>query len=601
MRIRCGEVLGAAWVTNPLACHFLPRNSVTSKTRSFLSSSNAVARTGKHVIVMVETEVKLSWQKSKGKSMGLKVQHFSYGSLLSQFSEPATPRKLKRLPSPEDVEAPPLDSDDEIMQQPLIDDEQLEGSELDTPPTKPRDSRWTKPRVPRGGKMEHRSPGRGDEGSSFNVCEPSDIRTSSFGNSGKRRSIRHQKQEGPKREMEEEPAIQNEDDMGLDDFSSPQKRVKTTYSANIHGSAPAHLGKKSPKKSPPKATIKLPSGFTKPDMSLSKNPRPYRISSVDYRTVNELDHQKTASVPAFIAPPSVPETMPTCRMRRSPRKSQGSSQNDAPQPFMMPSFLPSPEKFTAKPSPKVKSLRSTDRKPPFTTSSAVPLPGQPGNDDLLGTEDLRKLVEGTKNKFKQPLGVQAPEPTSSIATSSIQSMLIDLSDSESSLSSPAALSELDASEEHLAFINSDIPKYIAPLVTRCPVCKEVVDQEFLDKFISGKRFRTLAQNRFHTAHKRQAAKANWQLNDYPEIDWKSIDERLSKFHDALENVIKGQTTSFYRNALEDRIKTGKHRTLTDVMTSSGIEGLSPGYYGSRGARVMYVDHQQAHYRKCTRC
>ena len=315
----------------------------------------------------------------------------------------------------------------------------------------------------------------------------------------------------------------------------------------------------------------------------------YKVSAADHRIVNELEREmKTKAVPTFMAPPVMPDITPTYRTRRSPRKLQGSSQTESCPPFVMPSFLPSPEKYRQRQGLTLNSIRSKDGKSPFKLSSAEHMPGQLGNNDLLGSEDLRKIVQDTKNKFKQPLDAQAPEPTSSVATSSIQSLMTDLSDSESSLSSAAAESELDASEEHFAFINSDIPEYIAPLVTRCPVCKEVVDQEFLDKFVSGKRFRTLAQNRFHTAHKRQAAKANWQAKGYPEIEWKSIDKRLNKFHDTLEALIKGQKTSFYRNALEDRIKAGKHRTLTDVMTTSGIEGLSPGYYGSRGARVMYA-------------
>ena len=201
--------------------------------------------------------------------MGLRKRNLVYGSLHSQFGEPATPRKLQRPPSPEDVEAPPIDSDDdESMQQPLIEDDILNELDLDTPP-KLQDSRHRKARVPRRGKTDCTSPGRASEGSNFNFCEPSDIRPSSFGNGGKRRSVRHQKQESPKREKTEETTIQDANDMGTD-FGSSQKRVKTTYSTNIHGSAPAYPGKRSPKKPPSKVMTRLPNGFTEPDISLSE-------------------------------------------------------------------------------------------------------------------------------------------------------------------------------------------------------------------------------------------------------------------------------------------------------------------------------------------
>ena len=63
-----------------------------------------------------------------------------------------------------------------------------------------------------------------------------------------------------------------------------------------------------------------------------------------------------------------------------------------------------------------------------------------------------------------------------------------------------------------------------------------------------------------------------------------------KIHsEAIEGMLRNEEFSFYRNAYEDYLKREKHQTLQQsLVRGGGIEDFSPGYYGSRGARIMYA-------------
>lgn len=212
-----------------------------------------------------------------------------------------------------------------------------------------------------------------------------------------------------------------------------------------------------------------------------------------------------------------------------------------------------------------------------------------GNDRIV--RDMRNVAQGVLGNraggFR--VAVEAPFPTSS-ATASLTLSPFDVAEHSpaSSLSSPPASPILDASQEHHEFLALDIPDYHAPVVARCPMCKEEVDREFLEDFDRGRRMDVRSQTRFCRAHKQETAKTKWKKRRYPQIDWTTFDDRLKRYHPQIKSILDSDVTSFYRNVLEDSVNSGRNRTLHQSIMGAGFHGLTPGYYGSRGARLMYV-------------
>lgn len=150
---------------------------------------------------------------------------------------------------------------------------------------------------------------------------------------------------------------------------------------------------------------------------------------------------------------------------------------------------------------------------------------------------------------------------------------------------------LSSSEEGVPIITSeDIPIYNAkPQPAVCPMCKQAVDQSFLEEHTKvGMRMSLRQQAQFCKAHKERSAESEWQERGYPNIDWHQLDNRVAKFHTAMDEMLSRRRFSFYRNAFEDSLKRGKNRTVQEaLMGGDEIEGTSPGYYGGRGAKLMY--------------
>ena len=204
--------------------------------------------------------------------------------------------------------------------------------------------------------------------------------------------------------------------------------------------------------------------------------------------------------------------------------------------------------------------------------------------DELGIGDMQSLLESVKTKSF---------PTSKVPNSSTtESSLLSLSNeagSSSSLSTPATSPGKDS-------IEYDTPKPTVveagndePVPALCPVCKVPVERSFLEEFNNGKPLRARQQTYFCKAHKIRAAEQEWVERGYPQIDWARFDKRLETFHPFIDDILVGRKTSYYRNSFEDRMSKGQMKswkaTLLDI---ASMEGVIPGYYGTRGARAMYV-------------
>ncbi|KAH8905329.1 hypothetical protein BR93DRAFT_970128 [Coniochaeta sp. PMI_546] len=114
----------------------------------------------------------------------------------------------------------------------------------------------------------------------------------------------------------------------------------------------------------------------------------------------------------------------------------------------------------------------------------------------------------------------------------------------------------------------------------CPMCGEVVEQALLDKFSKNKVMGITQQHRFCNYHRAKTARQTWVDRGYPDINWSKLDERISKHHKFMEDILKGEA-SHYGTLFGRNVKAGKNKTLLKT-----DQNLTPGYYGSRGARVM---------------
>ena len=205
----------------------------------------------------------------------------------------------------------------------------------------------------------------------------------------------------------------------------------------------------------------------------------------------------------------------------------------------------------------------------------------PETDDV-GTGDIQGLLENLKSKQYLPSKI----PASSTTDSSLLSTSNEAA-SSSSLSDPPDSPGEDCS-------NGDIQQVAAPEVPNdeptaalCPVCKVPVDRAFLEEFNNGKPLRARQQTYFCKAHKIRTAEQEWIEKGYPKIDWAKLDRRLEKLHPLIEDILAEKKPSYYRNAFEDRISKGQMKTLkATLFDGATMEGVLPGYYGSRGARAM---------------
>lgn len=114
----------------------------------------------------------------------------------------------------------------------------------------------------------------------------------------------------------------------------------------------------------------------------------------------------------------------------------------------------------------------------------------------------------------------------------------------------------------------------------CPMCREPVEQALLDKFSKKKITSITQQQQFCNAHKTKTAREAWIDRGYPDIDWSRLDERIAEHHQFLEDILNGGTSHF-GTLFAKSVKSGKNKTLLKT-----DQNMTPGYYGSRGARIM---------------
>lgn len=198
-------------------------------------------------------------------------------------------------------------------------------------------------------------------------------------------------------------------------------------------------------------------------------------------------------------------------------------------------------------------------------------------------------------QFKFPISYPgASTPSSSMPTASShenESYPADLFDNDhdaplSPLSSVSSTISLSLSPEDKRRLSSAKP----PAIFRCPVCEASVDADFFKSFNLSRGASVRKEAKFCRAHRARTAEQEWTKRGYPEIDWDGLQKRIETHFAEIESILTMKKESFFRNVLEATANNGKKskkNNLRLTATSEGLDGISSGYYGSRGAKSMY--------------
>lgn len=292
--------------------------------------------------------------------------------------------------------------------------------------------------------------------------------------------------------------------------------------------------------------------------------------------------------------PSSTESTPQPRRasQRSIRNIQGSQ--DTLKTFKQPPKS-SPKKVTPLQAPifKTTSVREevgTRRSTRSTALATEPL--HPVDSNALASSEIYKSANVAASKLGLS-ELQLKRPPLSVETVSEPSTSFEAGTSTSSpLSSlPEELASLGGEEKAPMITSEDIviPKHSTQ--PSCPFCKQPLEKDFLEEHTNiNRRLSIRQQAQFCKAHKKRTAEEEWKRRQYPKIDWPNFQNHLNSFHNVLDEILQQKRSSFYRNAFEDVVRGRKNKTTKTVreglLDENRIEELSPGYYGSRGARMM---------------
>ncbi|GAB7354114.1 hypothetical protein MBLNU459_g4678t1 [Dothideomycetes sp. NU459] len=216
--------------------------------------------------------------------------------------------------------------------------------------------------------------------------------------------------------------------------------------------------------------------------------------------------------------------------------------------------------------------------------------GLDNEGDSLPSSSQADVPSSSGPTFRIPRGVGDTSGLESVEASAISRA--DESPPSRSSRSPSlsSLSSLDSVEVQ----ELDLPepsKRVAK--SRCPLCKTLVEDSFRQDFevehCRGGRMNFRMQERFCKAHKARTARQVWEDRGYPEIEWTSFHKRMTSHHDRLHAVLDGEADSYYREQLEERLRSNTSKTTMKGINLDAHPGSGVGYYGSRGEKRM-IDH-----------
>ncbi|CAG8414948.1 unnamed protein product [Penicillium salamii] len=125
-----------------------------------------------------------------------------------------------------------------------------------------------------------------------------------------------------------------------------------------------------------------------------------------------------------------------------------------------------------------------------------------------------------------------------------------------------------------------------PPKSLCPMCKVEVDPEILAEFKSQPKQRIREQQQFCESHKVRSALQQWEQRKYPKIAWDQFETRVQSLFPAIEKLLIPDAPSYYRNTLDGILASGKAKNFRLTIDGKGLEVITCGYYGTKGASLM---------------
>ncbi|KAK2749679.1 hypothetical protein FQN57_005901 [Myotisia sp. PD_48] len=188
-----------------------------------------------------------------------------------------------------------------------------------------------------------------------------------------------------------------------------------------------------------------------------------------------------------------------------------------------------------------------------------------------------------KIEFKYPTGLPDTFSASSMPTSSSRGNEATMFDATvlGSDDSGSSLSDIPPSV-------SDDLKYELHQSDLCPICSVKLEDSILDEYGPIEKLGLRQQSQLCRVHRQRTAEKQWVQRGYPTINWKTLHSRIDRYLTDLELILTLKKPSFYRNELENSATNTSRKVSTFRATfqDEGLDRISSGYYGARGAKTM---------------
>ncbi|KAF4993743.1 hypothetical protein FGRMN_6270 [Fusarium graminum] len=279
-----------------------------------------------------------------------------------------------------------------------------------------------------------------------------------------------------------------------------------------------------------------------------------------------LNSSQTQERPAFkkVLRESLSPIKPSNKLKSVPKDDYGTPEKKTTKSIVLPKREPS---FSGKGTNGQDQRLSKDNEPSKGPSSS---------QQRSKIWDMARAQRQKERKTKE----QPPQPKRATFVLPIDIDADLCVDDAGSMSSPVLsdldqLNDIESDNDMLLKHEESLQDKMAP----CPWCGELVSEQALKEFSKGKRLNVQMQTRFCAKHKKETAMETWRERGYPHIDWDRLEGRLNDHRAFLTRIVDGKQSHF-RDILAEKVETGQARSLKK-------EGnLNPGYYGPRGCKLM---------------
>ncbi|KAF2403962.1 hypothetical protein EJ06DRAFT_579871 [Trichodelitschia bisporula] len=243
-------------------------------------------------------------------------------------------------------------------------------------------------------------------------------------------------------------------------------------------------------------------------------------------------------------------------------------------PPSVPTNLP---KWTGVPAPKRDTPEASDKQTKPKVSEKIP-----NSKSKAGRakKTFIKKRDEPKQTFQVPRGAETIE----LLTALLGPPLTD--------EQKAAAAALEHDSSELSELSDD--EIEALRADQCPICHATVDEQALaDYKLENPRMTYRQQSRFCTQHKTAEAKVIYAERGYPKIDFEALPRRLKKMKRKMGKLMDNPGEMYFHRRMESAVDQGKARSLLKSILGGEDEGLSMGYYGSRGMQIIMDFFEEA--------